>query len=122
MQRLLSRSAAADRAFERRVRGIVDRVRTAGDSALVGFARRFDGVRRPLEVNATEMERGAAQVDPAVRRAIRQAARNIARVAFAQIPPHKDITIAPGVTVEQRIEPLASVGCYVPGGRFPLPS
>ena len=28
----------------------------------------------------------------------------------------------PGVTVEQRVEPLARVGCYVPGGRFPLPS
>src|SRR5204862_2936898 len=31
-------------------------------------------------------------------------------------------TVAPGVVVEQRIEPLVRVGCYVPGGRFPLPS
>jgi histidinol dehydrogenase len=122
LERLLSRGAAVDRAFERRVRGIVERVRTAGDSALVGFARRFDGARPPLEVAAGEMQRAAEQVDPSVRRAIRQAARNIARVAFAQIPAHKDITVAPGVSVEQRIEPLASVGCYVPGGRFPLPS
>ena len=30
--------------------------------------------------------------------------------------------MAPGVSVEQRVEPLARVGCYVPGGRFPLPS
>src|SRR5207248_3736023 len=29
---------------------------------------------------------------------------------------------APGVSIEQRIEPIARVGCYVPGGRFPLPS
>jgi histidinol dehydrogenase len=28
----------------------------------------------------------------------------------------------PGVSIEQRVEPLARVGCYVPGGRFPLPS
>jgi histidinol dehydrogenase len=32
------------------------------------------------------------------------------------------VTVRPGVAVEQRVEPLARVGCYVPGGRFPLPS
>jgi len=57
-----------------------------------------------------------------VRRAIGQAARNIARVAFRQIPGHWNLEVTPGVSVEQRIEPLARVGCYVPGGRFPLPS
>ena len=57
-----------------------------------------------------------------MRRAIEQAARNIARVAFRQIPKHWDIEVSPGVIVEQRVEPLARVGCYVPGGRFPLPS
>jgi histidinol dehydrogenase len=57
-----------------------------------------------------------------VRRAIRNAARHIARVAFRQIPRHFDLGVAPGVSVEQRVEPLARVGCYVPGGRFPLPS
>ena len=30
--------------------------------------------------------------------------------------------MTPGVVIEQRVEPLARVGCYVPGGRFPLPS
>ena len=33
-----------------------------------------------------------------------------------------DLDVAPGVSIEQRVEPLARVGCYVPGGRFPLPS
>src|SRR6185503_1274369 len=37
-------------------------------------------------------------------------------------PRHFDLSVAPGVSIEQRAEPLASVGCYVPGGRFPLPS
>jgi histidinol dehydrogenase len=43
-------------------------------------------------------------------------------VAFRQIPKHWDLAVVPGVTIEQRVEPLARVGCYVPGGRFPLPS
>src|SRR5204863_7300379 len=90
--------------------------------ALEGFARRFDRASAPLEVSRDEMRAGAARVDPSVRRAIGQAADNIARVAFRQIPRHLDIAVAPGVSVEQRVEPLVRVGCYVPGGRFPLPS
>jgi histidinol dehydrogenase len=120
--RLMRRGARPDRAFDRRVRAIVDRVQASGDRALLGFAKRFDGVRPPLEVTLEEMRAGAAQLDPAVRRAIRDAARNIARVAFQQIPRHLDLTVLPGVSIEQRVEPLARVGCYVPGGRFPLPS
>jgi histidinol dehydrogenase len=73
-------------------------------------------------VSLEEMRTEAARVPPDVRRAIRQAARNIARVAFRQIPKHFDLDVLPGVSIEQRIEPLARVGCYVPGGRFPLPS
>ncbi len=122
MERLLRKTSTTDRAFERRVRAIVDRVRTSGDRALLAFAKRFDGVRPPLEVTAEEMRAAADQVDPAVRRAIGQAAGNIARVAFRQIPRHWDLDVVGGVSVEQRVEPLARVGCYVPGGRFPLPS
>ena len=120
--RLLTADAADDRAFERRVQTIVDGVRTGGDRALARFAKRFDGVSGPIEVTAKQMRDGAARVDPAVRRAIAKAAVNIAAVAFHQIPKHFDLDVSAGVSVEQRIEPLARVGCYVPGGRFPLPS
>jgi histidinol dehydrogenase len=119
---LFRRDARSDRAFERRVHGIVDRVRKGGDHALAGFARRFDGTRGPIEVSPDEIREGAGRVAPDVRRAIRQAARHIARVAFRQIPKHWDLEVAPGVSIEQRVEPIARVGCYVPGGRFPLPS
>jgi histidinol dehydrogenase len=61
-------------------------------------------------------------VPPDVRRAIGRAAINIARVARRQMPRHFHVRVAPGVSIEQRIEPLARVGCYVPGGRYPLPS
>ena len=122
LRRLLAPAAREDAALDRRVRAIVDAVRTQGDRALERFARRLDGVSPPLEVSRTEMETAAGRVDPPVRKAIAQAADAIARVAFRQIPPHWDLLVAPGVSVEQRVEPLARVGCYVPGGRFPLPS
>src|SRR5438477_9524379 len=120
--RLLARTEARDPAFERRVRTIVDGVRCGGDRVLDRYARRFDGVSGPIEVPAAEWRAEAARVERPVRRAIAQAARNIARVAFRQIPRHFDLDVADGVSIEQRVEPLSRVGCYVPGGRFPLPS
>lgn len=118
----LARARTTDRAFERRVARIVERVRHGGDAALAWCAKRFDGVTPPLEVTRDEMARAAATVPADVRHALRQAAQNVARVAFQQIPKHSDLMVARGVTIEQRVEPLARVGCYVPGGRFPLPS
>lgn len=119
---LLRRDGNADAAFDKRVRDIVNAVRRGGDKALTRFAERFDRAGEPLEVSQAEMRDYAALVPADVRRAIKTAARNIARVAFRQIPKHWDLSVVPGVSIEQRVEPLARVGCYVPGGRFPLPS
>ena len=122
IDRLLTPADGEDRTFERRVLRIVDEVRTGGDRALARFAKRFDRVTGPIEVTAKDMRDGAARVEPAVRRALAKAAANIAAVALHQIPKHFDLEATPGVRIEQRIEPLDRVGCYVPGGRFPLPS
>ena len=122
VEALLKRDTRADAAFEKRVRDIVNGVRRGGDRALARFARRFDNASEPLEVSKAEMLDYASLVDSDVRQAIRTAAGNIARVAARQIPKHWDLSVLPGVTIEQRVEPLARVGCYVPGGRFPLPS
>jgi histidinol dehydrogenase len=122
VDRLLARGRPQDHALDRRVRQIVDGVRKGGDRALDRFARRYDRVTGSIEVSRDEMLDAAARVPLEVRRAIRQAARHIARVARRQLPKTTLTMVTPGVTVEQRVEPLARVGCYVPGGRFPLPS
>jgi histidinol dehydrogenase len=119
---LLAPLRVRDAATDRRVARIVSDVRAGGDAALMRYARRFDGLDAPLEVSLDEMRRGAAAVPRAVKAAIREAARNIRTVAKRQVPPGWRVRVAPGVTVEQRIIPLARVGCYVPGGRYPLPS
>ena len=119
---LIDRPARRDPAIERRVTAIVERVRKHGDRALLAFARRLDGLRGPIEVPRHEIERAAAQVPANVRRAIAFAARNLHRVARRQVPAPWAIDPVPGVRIAQRVTPLARVGCYVPGGRYPLPS
>ena len=119
---LFAKKESSDRVFERKVAAIVQKVRTGGDKALLRFAKQFDNLSLPIEVTREEMQAEAAKLPVDVRLAITNAAKNIARVAAKQIPKHFDLEVVKGVMVEQRIEPIESVGCYVPGGRFPLPS
>jgi histidinol dehydrogenase len=120
--RLLEPARAGDRALARRVAAIVAAVRAEGDRALLRYARRFDGLRGALELSPVEIDDGAARVPREVRRAIATAARRIRAVARRQLPRSWSMSPEPGVRVEQRITPLDCVGCYVPGGRYPLPS
>ena len=119
---LLAPERARDAATERTVAAIVAAVRRGGDPALRRYARQFDRLDGPIEVSREEMETAAAAVPRTVRAAIRTAARNIRMVARRQVPRGWRARVAPGVSVEQRVIPLDRVGCYVPGGRYPLPS
>src|SRR5262245_45136981 len=104
---VFAKAENADKAFERAVAGSVNRVRTGGDRALVAFAKKFDRLAAPIEVSRREMIAEAGKAPADVRKAIALAAKNIARVAAKQIPKHVDVTVMPGVSVEQRVEPLA---------------
>src|SRR5258705_9797700 len=119
---LVDRRPARDRRLESRVARIVERVRRDGDKALLAFALRFDRLTLPLEVAASEIDAGVRDTPQDVRDAIRLAARHIRRVARRQIPRAWSVSPAAGVRIEQRVTPLDRVGCYVPGGRYPLPS
>src|SRR4051812_14705818 len=119
---LLDRRQKRDPAIERRVAQIVERVRRGGDRALLAYARTLDHLDGDIEGTRAEMEAQAATVDRQVRQAIRMAARHIRHVARLQIPRTWSTTPVKGVTIEQRVLPLDRVGCYVPGGRYPLPS
>jgi histidinol dehydrogenase len=122
VQALLAPERVRDAATDRRVATIVAGVRRGGDRSLLRYARQFDGLDEPIEVTPDEIWRGAATVPREVRTAIHEAARHIRAVATHQVPKGWRTRVAPGVTVESRVIPLDRVGCYVPGGRYPLPS
>jgi histidinol dehydrogenase len=119
---LLARSHGRDRTIERRVARIVADVRKRGDAALLGYARRLDNLAGAVEIPALEMRRAARTIPADLRKAIALAARNIRTVATRQLPGGWRISTSPGVSIEQRVTPLDRVGCYIPGGRYPLPS
>jgi histidinol dehydrogenase len=119
---LLDRRSRRDPALDRRVARIVEDVRRGGDRALLGYARRFDALSGELEIPGEEIRRSAAGVPRAVRDAIATAARHIRKVATKQVPRTWSVETASGVRIVQRVLPLDRVGCYVPAGRYPLPS
>jgi histidinol dehydrogenase len=119
---VLARSQSSDPAVERTAARIVRDVRADGDRALRKWMAQLDDMRGRFEVTPRELHEGWAATPGLVRRAIRTAARHIRRVADQQLPRRFGVDIRPGLRVEQRVQALARVGCYVPGGRYPLPS
>ena len=119
---LLSAVRVRDEATERRAAKIVAAVRRERDRALRRFAHELDGIVGPIEVPRREWQRAARTVPMATRQALARAARQIARVARAQVPRRFRASAGVGASVEQRVIPLDRVGCYVPGGLYPLPS
>lgn len=106
------------------VRKIIADVRKGGDVALRKYAAQFDGLTKsqPLLVSREEMRAAWEATAPALQAAMMVARANILAFAEAQLPKEWSFAPADGVKTGQIVRPLASVGCYVPGGRYPLPS
>ena len=110
-------------AIEPQVRNITNDVRRNGDRALRKYSVRWDSLARnqSLRVSEAEMDNAWKQIPPALRSSLRQAARNIRQ--FCQWQKPKSWTRSrSGISLGQIVRPLDSVGCYAPGGRYPLVS
>jgi histidinol dehydrogenase len=105
-------------------RRIVNAVRSGGDAALRRHATGLDRLspHSPLRISSDDMAAACDSVPSEFRHALEAAARNIRAFAERQLPKEWDFSPARGITVGQRVRPLDAVGCYVPGGRYPLPS
>jgi histidinol dehydrogenase len=109
--------------YESAVKPILEAVRRDGDEALVSFARELDGLgNQSLRVRQDELERAATAMRPAVRKAVEAAIANIRQFAEAQLPKERFEEFSAGRKLGWIVRPLDAVGCYVPSGRYPLPS
>lgn len=106
-----------------RVREIVREVRERGDSALLEFTRRFDGVAlQAIEVTAAEFAAAETALNAEQRAAVDRAIANVRCFHEAQISDPLRVETVAGVVCERQFRAIDAVGLYVPAGVAPLPS
>jgi histidinol dehydrogenase len=115
-----------DEDVERTVAGILDDVRHRGDTALLEYTERFDGVKAAkvseLEIPQSALQAALSGLDRAPRDALEQAAARVRAFHERQRADSWDYAEADGTRLGQRVTPLERAGLYVPGGRAAYPS
>ena len=119
-----NRETAVDTArIEATVAKILADVRANGDAAVRAYSAEFDKVDlAAFEVLMEDRLAAVAELDPQTRADTEFAIGNVLAFAQAQLATilPLDVEIRPGVFMGHRVIPIERVGCYVPGGRFPL--
>jgi sulfopropanediol 3-dehydrogenase len=110
-----------------RVRATVEQVladiAARGDAAVRELSAKFDRYDPPaFRLSASEIEAAMSRVSAQDMADIRFAQDQIRAFAQAQKDSMRDIEVEtlPGVILGHRNIPVQSVGCYVPGGKFPM--
>jgi histidinol dehydrogenase len=125
LKKILSRGIGLNNDILMRTDAIIREIRERGDSALIEFTARFDGVMltpETLRVDRQMIEELAAQVEDDLIAAMREAIANIRHYHQHQLTGDWEIERANGVRLGQRVRPLEIVGLYVPGGSAAYPS
>ncbi|ESX09462.1 histidinol dehydrogenase [Mesorhizobium sp. LSJC255A00] len=119
-----TRGAVSDSApVEKTVRDIIANVRERGDAAVREYSLAFDKADvTNFEVNEEEKQKAVTDLDPQTREDTEFAIANVRRFAEAQLGTILPLEIEslPGVHLGHRVIPIETIGCYVPGGRYPL--
>jgi histidinol dehydrogenase len=118
LAKLVERDAARDPRVERTAARIVADVRRRGDSAVREWEMKYGAAG----LQTGRRRAAGLKTGRSVRAALSLAARHIRTVAERQVPRPFSLEVRPGVRIEQHVQPLERVGCYVPGGRHALPS
>jgi sulfopropanediol 3-dehydrogenase len=125
LKRGISSEAAdeSDRKVRQTVEQILSDVRTRGDAEIRELSQKFDKWSPPsFRLSRDEIAAIVRKVPEATISDIQFAQHQIRNFAQAQRNALKDVEIEtlPGVTLGHKNIPVASVGCYVPGGRYPM--
>ncbi|EQB1486125.1 histidinol dehydrogenase [Enterobacter hormaechei] len=123
IKRPQGQDAQADRSLTEKVSAIIKRVKTEGDTALRAFSQQFDHVvPAQFEVSEQEIAEALEGMDAQTRRDSEFAINQVRRFAQAQLATMLPLEVEtlPGVHLGHRIIPVQTVGCYVPGGRYPI--
>lgn len=105
---------------------IIENVRIHGDAEIYALSKKFDNLELDaIRVSPETVQAAYEQTNSETIEALKAAAEQIRFYAQKQLSCLKELDIdspVPGVRLGHRLVPVDSVGCYVPGGRYPLPS
>jgi histidinol dehydrogenase len=95
-----------------------------GDKAVVDYTAKFDGVRPDsLLVSRQEIRQAYSHVTKEQIKAVRLMKERLAKSELVVISRLKGMAVlSDGVRIDRMIKPVASVGCYIPGGKARYPS
>ena len=126
LSKLLAWESVSDEAVFSTVSEILRAVKSHGDSAVLEYSQRFDGLTAvsvaALEMPAERLLQAYQDISTAEREALEQAAARIRAYAEHQKLESWEYTEADGTLLGQQISPLDRVGLYVPGGKAAYPS
>jgi len=122
---LLARREQQDAEAQATATEIVADVRKRGDAALFAYTKKFDHTdlgKTGVWITPQEIRAAHIATSTKFRKAIEKAAENVRRIAEKQLPRPWTVETTRGVKIRQVVRPIASIGCYIPGGRFSLVS
>jgi sulfopropanediol 3-dehydrogenase len=114
---------AADAKVRETVENILDDVKKRGDVAIRALSEQFDRWSpKSFRLSPQEIERAIGELPKRDLDDIRFAQAQVRNFAQRQKETMKDLEVEtlPGVILGHRHIPVASIGCYVPGGRYPM--
>ncbi len=105
------------------VSGIISDIEQRGDEAVRCYSQRFDHWSpQAFRLSASEIQSCIDALSPQARQDIDFAQAQIRRFAQIQLSTLRDVEVEtlPGVVLGHRNIPMKAVGCYIPGGKYPL--
>lgn len=105
------------------IRPLVAQIRAGGAQALLAIAQKFDGIDiNPIKVTSEELASALSSLEPSLRTSLEVAIERVRKVTEQAKPKSFTTDLADGAQVQQRYQPIDSVGLYVPGGKAVYPS
>ncbi len=108
---------------QEKVKGLLKDVKERGDEAVRELSDKFDNYTpESFLLSQEEIDEAMSQVSEEELNAIKFSLEQVRTFAQAQRDSIKDIEVEtrPGVTLGHKNIPMNAVGCYVPGGRYPM--
>ncbi len=124
-KRLVNRHDQGRKRLQKKVAGIIEKVRAEGDKALIRFTKKFDKVelsRKMLRVTEAEISGAYQDIKPELVNTLKKIIRNIDKFYRKQIPKSWTIKHGSGIELGEKFGPIENVGVYIPSGTAPLVS